>query len=190
MGPQGSPVKGPCLGRQRRHSYQPRATPWVYRPKTIVSAESAIHRAKGLGSGDVCSSWMDAISPMKQAVGLQRNKTARKPRALPWADINQAFGLKATDTGPRARIWVPEYFLTMGLADPNLPVRVAPGVDGLACDRNQANCRGVWVELRVAMRSWDVAHHQNKDWGSPGGCLAFRGRLQCRKISSVHPGSA
>ncbi|MGO9201888.1 MAG: hypothetical protein ACLQM8_15275, partial [Limisphaerales bacterium] len=30
-----------CLRRQRRHSYQPRATPWVYRPKAILSAEGA-----------------------------------------------------------------------------------------------------------------------------------------------------
>ena len=46
------------LRRQRRHSYQPaaperseggpRATPWVYRPKNILSAESAIHCAEGL----------------------------------------------------------------------------------------------------------------------------------------------
>ena len=67
-----------CLGRQRRQSYQPRATPWVCRPKTILSAESAIHRA------------------MMQAVGLPENKTAREPRALPWAGMNQAFGLRST----------------------------------------------------------------------------------------------
>jgi hypothetical protein len=40
------------LRRQRRHSYQPRATPWVYGPKTILSAESAIHRVQGLRPGD------------------------------------------------------------------------------------------------------------------------------------------
>jgi len=40
-----------CSGRQRRHSYQPRATPWVYRPKTILSAESAIHCLAGLRPG-------------------------------------------------------------------------------------------------------------------------------------------
>jgi len=38
-----------CLRRQRRHSYQPRATPWVYGPKTILSAESAIHRVQDSG---------------------------------------------------------------------------------------------------------------------------------------------
>src|SRR5439155_4640090 len=32
-----------ALGRQRRHSYQPRATPWVYWPKRSSSAESAFH---------------------------------------------------------------------------------------------------------------------------------------------------
>ena len=45
--------KRACLRRQRRHSYQPRATPWVYRPTTIPSAESAIHRAARLRLGDV-----------------------------------------------------------------------------------------------------------------------------------------
>jgi hypothetical protein len=33
---------------------------------------------------------------MRQAVGLQQNKNgARAPRALPWAGMNQAFGLRA-----------------------------------------------------------------------------------------------
>jgi iron(III) transport system substrate-binding protein len=32
--------------RQRRPLYQPRATPWVYRSKTNLSAEGAIHRAE------------------------------------------------------------------------------------------------------------------------------------------------
>jgi len=45
-------------------------------PKTILSAESAIH-------------W-----GMRQAVGLQPNQIAREPRALPWAGMNQALGLK------------------------------------------------------------------------------------------------
>ena len=31
---------------------------------------------------------------MKQAVGLLWLQIAREPRALPWADMNQAFGLK------------------------------------------------------------------------------------------------
>jgi len=79
--------------RQRRHSYQPRAMPWVYRPKTILSAESAIHCAEGFRRCDVRLSGSDPICPMTQAVGLQENKTARKPRALPWAGMNQAFGL-------------------------------------------------------------------------------------------------
>jgi len=35
---------------------------------------------------------------MTQADGLQKNKPARKPRALPWAGMNEAFGLRATDT--------------------------------------------------------------------------------------------
>jgi hypothetical protein len=35
---------------------------------------------------------------MTQADGLQKNETARKPRALPWAGMNQAFGLRAPDT--------------------------------------------------------------------------------------------
>jgi hypothetical protein len=34
---------------------------------------------------------------MRQAVGLQQNKTAWKPRALPWAGMNQAFGLGGSD---------------------------------------------------------------------------------------------
>ena len=73
--------------RQRRHSYQPRAMPWVYRPKTILSAESAIHCAEGFRRCDVRLSGSDPICPMTQAVGLQENKTARKPRALPWAIV-------------------------------------------------------------------------------------------------------
>ena len=44
---EGRNAKRACLRRQRRHSYQPRATPWVYRPKTPLSAESAIHCAQG-----------------------------------------------------------------------------------------------------------------------------------------------
>jgi hypothetical protein len=31
---------------------------------------------------------------MRQAVGLHWIYTARKPRAMPWAGMNQAFGLK------------------------------------------------------------------------------------------------
>ena len=89
-----------CLRRQRRHSYQPRATPWVCRPQTILSAESATHCAEGLTRLQTPRrdlSWSNPMNPMRQAVGLQQNKTARKPRALPWAGINQAFGLRATD---------------------------------------------------------------------------------------------
>src|SRR5664279_3976959 len=32
-------------GRHGRHSYQPRATPLVHRPKTFLSAEGAIHHS-------------------------------------------------------------------------------------------------------------------------------------------------
>ena len=74
-----------CLRRQRRRSYQPRATPWVYQPKAILSAESAIHCAEGLS--DLRLSRSDPMNPMRQAVGLRQNKTARKPRALPWAIV-------------------------------------------------------------------------------------------------------
>jgi DNA-binding beta-propeller fold protein YncE len=88
-----------CLRRQRRHSYPPRATPWVYRPNTILSAESAIHGAQGLRPGDFRLSGSALMSPMTQAVGLQKNKTARKPRALPWAGMNQAFGLRSAISG-------------------------------------------------------------------------------------------
>src|SRR5215471_15057050 len=61
--------------RQRRHSYQPRATPWVNRANALASAESAIHKP-----------------PMRQAVGLQPNQMVREPRALPWAVMKQAVG--------------------------------------------------------------------------------------------------
>ena len=46
-------------------------------PKIMASAESAIHRQ------------------LKQADGLQPNPIAREPRALPWAGMSQAVGLKA-----------------------------------------------------------------------------------------------
>jgi hypothetical protein len=59
-----------CFRRQRRHSYQPRATPWVYRPKTILSAESATHCAEGLRPGDVHLSGSDPMNLMTQAAGL------------------------------------------------------------------------------------------------------------------------
>jgi len=36
---------------------------------------------------------------MKQAVGLHKSRSAREPRALPWAGMNQAFGLKTTAPG-------------------------------------------------------------------------------------------
>ena len=90
-----------CFRRQGRHSYQPRATPWVYRPKSILSAESAIHCPEGLRPGPHAASEGALIGPketMSQADGLQKNEPARKPRALPWAGMNQAFGLRATDT--------------------------------------------------------------------------------------------
>ncbi len=54
--PRGEPSRAApraCAGRQRRPSYQPRATPWVCRPKTMLSAESATHGAVGLGFGGV-----------------------------------------------------------------------------------------------------------------------------------------
>jgi hypothetical protein len=94
-----------CLRRQRRHLYQPRATPWAHRPKAILSAEGAIHSADGWNRvprprRDLSRSAQ--MKPMRQAVGLQEDTTARKPRALPWAGMNQAFGLRARDMiGPR-----------------------------------------------------------------------------------------
>jgi len=85
--------------RRRRHSYQPRATPWVYRPEIILSAESAIHCRAELSPvagprRDLGAS--DPMNRMTQAVGLPGNKAARKPRALPWAGTSQAFGLRST----------------------------------------------------------------------------------------------
>ena len=74
-----------CLGRQRRHSYQPRATSWVHRPETILSAESAIHCAEGTRWAPMPHRGLSRsgpMNPMRQAVGLQPNKTARKPRAV------------------------------------------------------------------------------------------------------------
>jgi hypothetical protein len=41
---------------------------------------------------------------MRQAVGLRPNQHASNPRALPWAGINQAFGLKTTLQGLGAKI--------------------------------------------------------------------------------------
>ena len=79
-----------CFRRQGRHSYQPRATPWVYRPKSILSAESAIHCPEGLRPGPHAASEGALIGPketMSQADGLQKNEPARKPRALPWAIV-------------------------------------------------------------------------------------------------------
>jgi hypothetical protein len=52
-----------CLGRQRRHSYQPRATPWVLRPKTILSAESAIHCLAGLRPAPQAASGFELVGP-------------------------------------------------------------------------------------------------------------------------------
>ncbi len=71
--------------RRRRQSYQPKARPpqpppWVHQPQTIPSAEGAIH------------------SGMRQAVGLQLNLIARGPKALPWAGMKQAVGLKTPDS--------------------------------------------------------------------------------------------
>ena len=42
---------------------------------------------------------------MSQADGLQKNEPARKPRALPWAGMNQASGLRATDTISSRQYW-------------------------------------------------------------------------------------
>jgi hypothetical protein len=100
--PTGSIWEAPraCSRRQRRLSYQPRATPWVYRPTAILSAESAIHCTGGSRRA-VTPRWdsnsSGPMNPMGQAVGLQEDKTAPEPRALLWAGMGQAFGLRATD---------------------------------------------------------------------------------------------
>ena len=89
-----------CLDAKGVIKYQPRATPWVYRPKAILSAEGAIHSHDG--SNRVPTPRRDLsrsgqMERMRQAVGLQEDRTTRKPRALPWAGISQAFGLRARD---------------------------------------------------------------------------------------------
>jgi hypothetical protein len=73
------------LRRQRRHSYQPRATPWAYRPKTLLSAESAIHCAQALRRVPTPRrdlGWSNPKNSLRQAVGLQRNKTGSSGKFL------------------------------------------------------------------------------------------------------------
>src|SRR5689334_12447840 len=72
-------------------SYHPRAAPCANRLKCLVSAESAIHTPR-----------------MKQAVGLQTNQMTLRPRALPWAGMKQAFGLRRQRAAPLAASMKPE----------------------------------------------------------------------------------
>src|ERR1051326_2464201 len=65
-----------AVERQRRCSYQPRATPWVYR----VAGQALKGRLTG-ASDNVDAGLQPAICQTDE------------PRALPWADMTQAFGL-------------------------------------------------------------------------------------------------
>jgi len=78
-----------CLGRQRRHSYQPRATPWVYRPKTILSAESAVHCLAGLRPGPDAASGFELSGPKEpydagRWPAKEQTRTGTQGVALGW----------------------------------------------------------------------------------------------------------
>jgi len=49
--------------RSSTRAYQLRATRWVSRPKTLVSAESAIHCPEGLGPGPDSESGFELVGP-------------------------------------------------------------------------------------------------------------------------------
>jgi hypothetical protein len=73
----------------------PGQRPWVYRPKTIVSTESATHGAQGLSPGDVRLSCLDPMNLCGRPLAGNGINPRGDPGRCPWAGINQALGLRA-----------------------------------------------------------------------------------------------
>jgi hypothetical protein len=67
------------------------------RPGAVPDAKGVAHTSPGQRPGLVAPILFPALKArfiyMKQAVGLHWIQIALEPRALPWAGMNQAFGL-------------------------------------------------------------------------------------------------
>ena len=102
-------LRATCLSSdQRSGSYQPRATPWVHRRRFSEALKARI-----ISYPQPCSRSLRTFRPKRRGnrngithgrllsialrdceAGLQPAiLNSRKPRALPWADMNQAVGL-------------------------------------------------------------------------------------------------
>jgi len=141
------------LRRQRRHSYQPRATPWVYRPKTILSAESAIHcssqppREQRNGrleirlqtSGRKESGWgRGRLRPRFLAVGGMRTRDEAVPAhclrvRLSGRGHNQCSASTATRLWNKAQGWTKGTTLGSGNGGPLTPTGLWPADDAGDC---------------------------------------------------------